>query len=136
MTPKEENIRAKKILLKMRDFIQLVDEGKERYMIAEVMTRFGKLPTRFQKAFIEFFSEEIPNEHWTKCLEDETLYISAIRSIAMYYTGMEKITGVETTLGAFKNQIADFMKSDYYKKARVTLMTKKKKSFADRLATL
>jgi len=135
MDYKAENIKAKKTLLKMADVVKNVEDGKARYMIAKVMDLYRKLPVRFQHAFIEFFCDEMPHESWTRCLEDETLYISAIRSITMYYTGIEKSSGAETTLSAFRNQIVQFLKSDFYKRARVVVKPKTK-TFADRLADL
>jgi len=122
--PSDSNTAAKMIVHDMLEMIGRVDEGHERYLIAKMIDLFIELPSRYQKAFIDYFCQEVPNDRWTRCQNDDTLYLSALRAITLHFTGLEKAN--QPTLKDLKVALTNFLKSDFYSKANVIIRTPKK----------
>jgi hypothetical protein len=129
---KNSNLEAKQIFINMQELVLRVEQGHDRYLIAKFIDMFIKLPSRYQAAFIEYFCAEIPNDRWTKCGTDDTLYLSAVRAITLHFTGLEKAN--QPHLGDFLKHLKAFVESDFYKRAQVVI--KPKKAFTDSLKEL
>lgn len=127
------NDQAKIIIMKLNELVKRVDEGSDRYLIAKVIDLYMELPSRYQKAFIDYFCAELPNERWTKCQNDDTLYLGALRAITLHFTGLEKAN--QPTLGDLMKHLTAFTKSDFWRKANVIIKTPKK-PFAESLKEL
>lgn len=129
---KTANFEAKRIMADMMSLIDRVEAGDDRYLLAKMIDLFIEIPSNYQKAFIDYFCEALPNERWTSCQNDDTLYINALRAITLHFTGLEKAG--QPTLTDMKTHLVEFQKSDHYKKAAVVI--RHKKAFSESLKEL
>lgn len=120
---KSSNLEAKRVMSEMMELIDQVEAGTNRYLIAKMIDLFIELPSNYQKAFMDYFCEALPNERWTSAQNDDTLYIGALRAITLHFTGLEKAG--QPHLKDLKVHLVEFQKSDHYKKAAVVIRPKK-----------
>lgn len=125
-----DKLLAKRVLSKI---VSLLNDEKANYYFLKTIELFEKMPTFYQKSFLDFFAEEYKDQapHWTEMAQDETQYLPMVRSILFYFSGNKKASHPckEDLLSA----LGEYYRSSYFENTETAIEAA---NFKEELETL
>lgn len=106
-----DKLLAKRVLSKL---VALLNDEKTNYYFLKTIELFEKMPSFYQKSFLEFFADEYKEKapHWTEMAQDETQHLPMVRSILFYFSGNKKAS--HPCKEDFLSAIAEYYRSSYF----------------------
>jgi len=118
MQASSDKILAKRALSKI---VSLLNDEKANFYFLKTIELFEKIPSFYQKSFLEFFADEYKEKapHWQEMVKDETQYLPMVRSILFYFSGNKKAS--HPCKEDFLSAIAEYYRSNYFENTQTVI---------------
>jgi hypothetical protein len=117
-TTLSDKVLAKKALSKI---VSLLNDEKANFYFLKTIELFEKIPSFYQKSFLEFFADEYKDNapHWQEMSKDETQHLPMVRSVLFYFSGNKKAS--HPCKEDFLAAIAEYYRSNYFENTEAAI---------------